>query len=415
MPILLSVNDLEPGMRLAGNLVNRYSVLLPHGRQLTEMDITALRRKFPDMNVPVLDPVLDHVVEFDNTQQEQEVSLKVRRGVAGVVGKVSSQIRAGVSLDSKTVSGIQNVIDDMINFLRDNPVTMALVEQSRSWDNYLQEHSANVFYLALLIGNTLRNYIKQERERLSAAKTIAHGMDITPLATAALFHDLGMVPLEPLFHKTDPLSMEEVLKIREHPAVGAAALPDNIDPMVKLVIRQHHENHAGTGYPEGLTGDQINIFARIIRVADAYTAAICTRIYRKGKSPVRTLFEMLHGPYRDFYDPIVLKVLASIMQPFPIGGKIKLENGCTAVVARYNRRDPFRPEMITAFDAFGDPVPEDALQPVYILGESPDHNPAFYDGEDIRYIIQATAQTPLTPAELAALQSTAEVFDLVFP
>ena len=74
MPILLKVDDLEPGMVLANNIYNEFSVLLPHGRKLTEYDISALARKMPDKMIQVIDPVLDKMVEFEDNQHDQEVS-----------------------------------------------------------------------------------------------------------------------------------------------------------------------------------------------------------------------------------------------------------------------------------------------------------------------------------------------------
>ena len=171
MPIMLRVEELEPGMVLANSVMNEFCVLLAHGRKLNEFDIRALERKLPEVMVQVVDPVLDEMVDFQNDSHDREVSLEVRRNIGTVTKKVSQQVRMGVALDADNVAGMQKVIEEMMAYLQDNPVTMAVIEQSGDWNDYLQEHSANVFYLSLVIGNTLRNYVKQERERLSAAKT----------------------------------------------------------------------------------------------------------------------------------------------------------------------------------------------------------------------------------------------------
>ncbi|MFC1783080.1 hypothetical protein ACFL02_05795 [Planctomycetota bacterium] len=121
MPVLLSVNELEPGMVLASNIYNEFSVLLPHGRRLTEYDISALERKFPDKMIQVIDPVLDEIVEFDNDQHDREISTEVRRNIATVSKKVSSALRGRIELKGPNVTGIQKVIEEMMKYLEDNP------------------------------------------------------------------------------------------------------------------------------------------------------------------------------------------------------------------------------------------------------------------------------------------------------
>ncbi len=401
MPILVGVNELEPGMILAASVVNNYTVLLPHGRKLNEYDIRALTRKLPDVMVRVIDPVLDNVVEFDDDSADRHVAHEVRRNISQVARKVSASIRGGVALNADNISGINDVIQEMLTYLSENPVTTAVMEQSNGWGDYLQEHAANVFYLSLVIGNTLRNYIKQERERLSHATVVHNAMNLTPLATAALFHDIGMVPLEDLYTNPAPLSSEQRRQVRQHPAVGAAMLGQQIDPMARQIVQCHHENHDGSGYPNALAGDQVNVFARILRVADSYAAGVSTRIFANAKSPIRTLHEMVIGRYRPFYDPIVLKVFASIVQPLPIGAKLQLADGRWAVVVRHDRTNPFSPEIMIAYDKLGDPIAPDELEKPFHLGQRPDIEPVAFGSEDLTFLTQ-TSEPAALPQDAAA-------------
>jgi len=416
MPILLHIDDVEPGMQLASNVVNSFSVLLPHGRILSENDIQALRRRFPDLTVQILDPVLDQVIEFENTGKDRETSLKVCKTISFVTGKVTAAIRNGLALDGDNVKGIETVIQEMLAYICENPVTTAIIEQSGNWDDYLQEHSANVFYLSLLMGNTIKNYIKQERERMTLASTLNKAMDLLPLATGALFHDIGMVPLERLYHKNEPLTEQEKAAIRAHPQTGADMLPGRIDPMVKQVVRQHHENQRGDGYPDGLKGDRINIFARIVRIADAYSAAITRKVYHRAQNPACVLYEMLYGSVSCCYDSIVMKVFASMMQPLPIGAKLKLQDGRWAVVVRHNRENPFQPQVIVAFDELGDPIEKEYLRPPVMLGNDPALKVESFMGIDLRFINDLGAPSDLSSAEKQNItRECQELFDLAYP
>ena len=415
MPIVVPVNLLESGMVLASNIINKYSVLLPHGRKLTETDIDALKRRFPNYMVQIADPLLDQIVEFDDNSEDYKVSMEVRSTMSNVSKKISQTIRTGAVLKEDNIVGMQRSIEEMIKHMEDNPVTMAVIEQSNDWDDYLQEHCSNVFYLSVVIGNTIRNYIKRERERLSAAKIIKNAMDIGPLATAALLHDIGMVPIEQLIRKAEPLNKNEIQLIKSHPRKGADMLPDKIDPMVRLVIRSHHESHNGSGYPSNLKGDKINIFARIVRVADAYSSAIATTIYKKAKSPISVLHEMLYGDYRHFYDPIVLRVFSKMMQPFPIGAKLKLESGKIAVVAKHNPKNPFKPQVIIAFDEQGNHLSEDKYEAPFFLDEREDIKVMSFGEEDISFI--NNLQQESSPEEIVEqiIPEYHEMFDLTYP
>lgn len=89
---------------------------------------------------------------------------------------------------------------------------------------------------------------------------------------AAAVHDLGKLDLSPeLLAPRRSLSAKEVLQIREHPALGAAKLTDDWEPLAPFV-RHHHERWDGTGYPDGLSGENIPLISRIVSVAEAFDA-----------------------------------------------------------------------------------------------------------------------------------------------
>jgi HD-GYP domain-containing protein (c-di-GMP phosphodiesterase class II) len=392
MPVLLTVDQLESGMTLVRNISNEHTTLLPHGKRITGADIAALKRIMPDRLIQISDPVLDEYVEFEDDSADREISQQIRGKVQGIAHKVSQSLRDSTTLTEENIDGIQEIIDEIVKSLQENPTTIAIMDQIGGADSYLQEHTSNVFYLSLVIGNTLRNYIQRERERLSAAKVVKSGLKITPLGTAAMFCDIGMIPIENLYKKKTPLTMEEIEQIRAHPVIGAKMLPDNMDPMVKLAIRCHHENMDGSGYPEGLEGSCINIFSRILRVADAYSAATSKTIYSKAKAPILVLHEMLTEPYKSYSDPAILKVFSSIVQPLPIGAKITLNTGQTAVVVAHNPQDPFKPKLVIAFDEFGDPQTQDQLEPPFLLSERDELQMTAFGKQDLSFF--AIAPSP---------------------
>src|SRR5207244_7312227 len=98
--------------------------------------------------------------------------------------------------------------------------------------------------------------------------------EVEGIATAALLHDVGKLAVpEHILSKSGPLTQEEFQKVRIHPQVGAeiiAAVPFPY-PVAPLIL-SHHERWDGTGYPNGLDGEQIPVGARVLTVVDYFDA-----------------------------------------------------------------------------------------------------------------------------------------------
>jgi HD-GYP domain-containing protein (c-di-GMP phosphodiesterase class II) len=120
---------------------------------------------------------------------------------------------------------------------------------------------------------------------------IAMKMGLNPkqvelIRKGSLLHDVGKLGISmDILAKPGPLSDLEYKKIKDHPEIGARVLEMN--PSLRLlipIVRHHHEFYNGKGYPDGLSGRQIPIEARIVSVADAMEAMASDRPYRKARS-----------------------------------------------------------------------------------------------------------------------------------
>lgn len=134
-------------------------------------------------------------------------------------------------------------------------------------DGYTLGHGQRVAVLAVLIGKQLR---------FSDARLRA-------LAQGALLHDVGKIGIpDAILHKPGPLSDEEFQVIQEHPARGHAILGASFGTNVEqAVVRHHHEQWDGSGYPDHLAGEDIPLEARVVAVADVYDALRSARSYRQ--------------------------------------------------------------------------------------------------------------------------------------
>lgn len=166
-------------------------------------------------------------------------------------------------------------------------------------DIYTRGHSHRVGEFSVIMGNKLQSELDK----------IPYGEII--LYYAAEFHDVGKITTsDSILKKKGALTDEEYATIKRHPIESVKILK----PMEKWfgktildAVLYHHENYDGTGYPYGKKGEEINILARIIRVADSFDAIAMDRPYRKALIQHQALLELKNGRGKQF-DPRVIDV-----------------------------------------------------------------------------------------------------------
>lgn len=157
---------------------------------------------------------------------------------------------------------------------------------------------------------------------LAVRLALALGVDTSEAHTiglAARLHDIGKVAIpDAILRKPSRLNDEEATLMRTHPAVGAGVIArvPALSPLAPI-IRGHHEWWNGAGYPDGLSGEEIPLGARIVTVADAYKAMTGDRPYRRGCSPSVALNEVRRCAGTQF-DPLVVAKFESVLWPNPL-------------------------------------------------------------------------------------------------
>lgn len=165
-------------------------------------------------------------------------------------------------------------------------------------DPYSAGHSVRAGALAILIGESLG---------LNKAQ-----LDEIKLGMA--LHDIGKVAVpDHILHKTDKLSQAEFDFMKTHTTVGwSICRPLMLSPTVLMMIRSHHEKLDGTGYPDGLKGDELPLPVRIAGVAIAYDAMKSKRSWREALTPEETLAELTKTAGRQ-YDSVVVQTLRKVL------------------------------------------------------------------------------------------------------
>jgi HD-GYP domain-containing protein (c-di-GMP phosphodiesterase class II) len=178
------------------------------------------------------------------------------------------------------------------------PRVRALMVRLERRDVSTEEHTRRVALLATRVGEELR----------LAATARRH------LAVGGLLHDIGKlsVPLE-ILNKPGKLTDEEFAAIKRHPGDGRKLLDElgGFPEAVRGLVSDHHERLDGSGYPRGLSADQLNLETRILAVCDVYDALVSDRVYRAAWTPERAfglLEEESHA-----YDATVVAALKRVV------------------------------------------------------------------------------------------------------
>ncbi|MBU1087401.1 MAG: HD-GYP domain-containing protein [Candidatus Omnitrophica bacterium] len=166
-------------------------------------------------------------------------------------------------------------------------------------DKLTRNHSDNVKHYALAIAKEMG---------LSKAQ-------IDTIKEACQVHDLGKIGVhDNILTKPGKLTEQEFKEMKLHALAGAVILkPFHFLDKVVLIVRQHHERYDGTGYPDGIKGDKIDIGARIMAVADSFDAMTGKRPYRDPISKEEALAELENFSGTQF-DPKVVEVFVKLMK-----------------------------------------------------------------------------------------------------
>ena len=192
----------------------------------------------------------------------------------------------------------------LVQQLRDThrEVIAALSRSMEAKDYYTGGHTERVAEVAVAIGRRLG----------------FSGADLDAIEIGALLHDIGKIGIpERILHKQAPLDEEEWRVMKEHPVISDRILSEvKLHPIVRQIARWSHERIDGTGYPDGLAGDDIPLPARIALVADAFDALTSDRPYRRGRHPRAAIDELRAGVGTQFC-PRVIEALERVYAEEP--------------------------------------------------------------------------------------------------
>jgi len=262
-----------------------------------------------------------------------ETRREATRAVSTAFDNVNQVKTAGAPLPDAAVDQLSRVASMMAAEIESSgEVALALSDLSTA-DFYTHQHSVDVAALGLLLGQRLmrkHGWLDYRGVRRYSGTEPR----LAKLGLGLLLHDIGKltIPAE-ILNKPGELTAEEWDLMRTHPLAGLELMrSDLVSPLVKIVVRSHHERWDGQGYPDGRAGEEINQLARIATIADVYDAVTSERVYAAAKPPHVGVEVVVDGAGTAF-DPLAVEVFREVVAPFPAGTEVELSDGRRGIVA----------------------------------------------------------------------------------
>ncbi len=261
---------------------------------------------------------------LNNDAKEAEgrrIARKFFEDLANSTRKVYDTFNRDGNLDMTSITDEVKKVIQMIKNYRS--YMLRLPDLKADGIDYLFTHSARTTIISISIGDALK----------------LPNFRLIELGIAAMLHEVGMMKIpKQVYDKSTPLSEKERKLISTHPVQGLKMLQEyskeNANPLAQDILMgvwQHHERSNGSGYPQGLSGESITIFGKIIAAACSYDAQISNRPFRDGVDGFTTMLLMLKE-MRSLYDEKVISALLNSISIYPLGNYVRLKSGAIGIV-----------------------------------------------------------------------------------
>jgi putative nucleotidyltransferase with HDIG domain len=325
---LVATSSIQPG-EVLGQTIHRDNgtILLHSGVQFTARLVKRLEEQGITYVYIEDEATKDIVVQPALSERLRQEATSSMKSLFAVVQK--NRLEKNSFVLDKGEKDVSDIIQKIVEEISSHEESITLLTDIYLTDDYIFQHSLNVTIYALAIGTTLKLNAKE----------------LSELGKGAMLHDIGKVFIDPdILKKPDKLTEREYEIMKSHTTLGYDVLRKNhnYSSVVAHCAFQHHERLDGTGYPRGLKGSDIHLFAQIIGVADVFDAVTSNRVYRKAMLPHEGL-ELLYSSAVRQFDIKVVEAFKNSVAVYPNGISVELSDKRQGVVVKQNKTICDRP------------------------------------------------------------------------
>lgn len=336
----IKINNVLPGMQLARSIQSEYGgVLIPKDTLIDRNNIN----KFNELDQ---DTVYIYVNNLEEDFHSINETVEIKEEYSKKVSETEDLFRK-INFQGNLEKESINSLKEEAELLSDELEVVDLLSIVRSADKYTYHHSLNVSILA----NKFGKWLDLDK------------VDIDMLTQAGLLHDIGKTKIpDKILNKPDQLSDLEYQWIKRHSKYGYNMLKnsESIPGKVAEAVLTHHERYDGSGYPDGLKGQEISLFGRILAIVDTFDAITAERNYQKKSSPFKAIKVFVKEDSAHFDHELKTIFNENIPNLF-LQERVLLSDGQEARIVFINPRHPERP-VVKVEDKHIDLYKEDDLE-----------------------------------------------------
>ena len=320
--IKVNIKNVLPGMQLASAIQSEYGgVLIPEGTLIDRNNINKLNK----LNQDYVYIYTNELEEFDYENEEKaEIKEEYSNNITETE-ELFDKINFQGNLEKESINSLQKEAE----ILSEKLEVVDLLSVVRTADKYTYYHSLNVSILANKFGKWLG----------------LDESDIEMLTQAGLLHDIGKTKIpDKILNKAEELSDQEYQWIKRHSKYGYNMLKnsESIPAKVAEAVLTHHERYDGSGYPDGLKGQEIPLFGRILAIVDTFDAITAERNYQKKSSPFKAIKVFVKEDSTHFDHKLKTVFTENIPNLF-LQERVLLSDGQEGRIVFINPRHPERP------------------------------------------------------------------------
>lgn len=337
----VNTDRLEPGMILGADVYNENDQLvLPEGLVLNDKAIDKIRYyaisavRIKEMTIPEVPPLQVVPEQEDSYGQKLRATPEFKKYVEDFEQTVDEMSRmiSDVVLKNAPLD-TDKIVEDALELLHPEGGDINvfdMLHNMRTYDDITFAHSLNVGLICNVFAGWLG--MSEEQQRIATE--------------CGIFHDIGKLKIpDIIIKKPKRLTDTEFEVVKTHPVEGYRILQRyNVDDYVRSAALMHHERCDGSGYPMGLSSGQINMYAKMVAIADVYEAMTATRNYRGSLCPFVVIEAFEREGLQKYDTQMIMTFLENIVQTYMLN-RVHLSNGKEGDIVFINKQQLSRPTV----------------------------------------------------------------------